>query len=711
MVLPQSARPAGRRASLGVPEAREGWQGQNETQPSHSETDDDEEEWNYNLVNDEEEETSRIEDWILPQRLAKVLAKEPYFCATYRRLQQQLSLSHSALKRTVNAYGRTFRLHNNVVELRPQVALCDAHINTGDGCSDTYCLNLHICQQYVENSCNNARCGFGHKWFTNHNRRVFQDLYLHELSTADLHDVIAQTLSSTDQYGPLEICRDYNDDSCTGKCARLHICRKFVEGRAICEDENCTLSHDFTDSHNQCLLIINSLPANETPRDIVRALLDSNPDLLPNLSTVPNYDVTLPSPDNRESDNADSTHITQWSHEPFGDNEKTIVCENAVENLCPDEDTGCSCLHAPMPFHYQVSENGRNWYNLRHHQVQHLEWFYCDVQHQGVTLPPLKPSSIEPWWMELFKLLGGSRTWLVDFNEMILESGEQRLQLRRLCTQDMAGSTFLWYREISERQWQEYGQDQNEDSIINISSEDIEKKWQEDPNQTILCSGSLCSVSIDFRTMTESVSSTQNQRRVRRRPKPHMRHEPATQGAPCRVSDVATFDTEYKMIVHLLNHTATRYSNMKIMKLYNPLLRHSFQNRKLKLEEQLGSVEVRQLFQAVDPTLLSVLCYENFDWRHQRKRQSSMNYGRGCYFYSRACEAIEQGPQPTRARQHLVLAKVIVGKWTCGNRTMTAPPFINNTRCNTTTDKSYQPTVFVKYNSQEFYPEYLVILQ
>lgn len=193
-----------------------------------------------------------------------------------------------------------------------------------------------------------------------------------------------------------------------------------------------------------------------------------------------------------------------------------------------------------------------------------------------------------------------------------------------------------------------------------------------------------------------------------------MRREPATQGAPCRLLDVATFDDEYKPIKRLLNqtNTATRYSSIKIKKIDNPLLRNSFQNREAELKEQLGSVEVRQLFHAVDPTFLSVICYENFDWRHQTryKRRSSMEYGRGCYFYSGAREAIEEGPQPKSEWQKLVVARVIVGSKTCGNTTMTAPPFNNNTRYNTTTDDCDQPNVFVKYNCQDYYPEYLVIL-
>ncbi|KAK3888958.1 hypothetical protein Pcinc_007026 [Petrolisthes cinctipes] len=720
--LQLSARPGERRGSLGVPEACwEGSKKRNNTQHIHIKPDHDQEEWKDDQLNDEEENgISRIEDWIMPRKLAKELAKNPHFSATYEKLQQELGNSHIALTRTVNAYGSTFRLHKNVVELRPRLALCKEHIS-GDGCQTAHCTELHICPQYVDQSCDNDRCGLGHTWYTDHNQMVIQDFYLDQLNTTELHHVIAYTFSSIDPFGPLEICSDYNNINlgCKGGCTRLHICCKFVEGRGICEDENCDLSHDFTDSRNQWLLIMHDLSTNETPRDIVITLLNSNPGLFPNSPTESpslNPDYFPNSSDNEGSDNDNSTNntITQWSHDPFCDAQKSTICEASVVDLCRGEDTGCSRLHAPLHFHWQVSENGMKWYNLRHHQAQCLERSYCDVQQQGTNLPSLKPSAMEPWWMPLFKLLD-LRTWVAYFNKMILMSGERRLQLRRLCTEDetRAASTFHWYREISENHWQEYGKDQNEDSVINITSGDIEEKWQENPNQTILCSGSFYFVSIDFETMTESVSSTQNQREVRRRPKPHLRCDSVTQGAPFRLLDVATFDAEYNKIVTLLNHTSRCYSSIKIKKLDNSLLRRAFQSHVAELNEQQHSVEIRQLFQAVDPALLSVICSENFNWRHQCKQRSSMRYGRGCYFYSRACEALEQRPQPHNETQKLVVARVVVGSWTPGNTSMTAPPFNPDTdiRYNTTVNKSDRPTVFVKYNSHEYYPEYLVMLQ
>lgn len=64
-------------------------------------------------------------------------------------------------------------------------------------------------------------------------------------------------------------------------------------------------------------------------------------------------------------------------------------------------------------------------------------------------------------------------------------------------------------------------------------------------------------------------------------------------------------------------------------------------------------------------------------------------------------------------RYFLVLAEVIVGEVTTGHSSLSRPPLNTTTGLlyDTTVDNIDAPTIFVKYEKEEYYPEYVVELQ
>ena len=58
----------------------------------------------------------------------------------------------------------------------------------------------------------------------------------------------------------------------------------------------------------------------------------------------------------------------------------------------------------------------------------------------------------------------------------------------------------------------------------------------------------------------------------------------------------------------------------------------------------------------------------------------------------------------------MFIALVLVGQYDKGNSSLSRPPHdsMTNLLFDTTVDSISQPTIFVKYDMQEYYPEYIV---
>ena len=58
----------------------------------------------------------------------------------------------------------------------------------------------------------------------------------------------------------------------------------------------------------------------------------------------------------------------------------------------------------------------------------------------------------------------------------------------------------------------------------------------------------------------------------------------------------------------------------------------------------------------------------------------------------------------------MILAEVIIGYITLGNKNLNKPPLNNftNNPYDTTVDSMTAPTVFVKYYKEEYYPDYII---
>ncbi|KAG7166204.1 mono-ADP-ribosyltransferase PARP12-like 2 [Homarus americanus] len=449
---------------------------------------------------------------------------------------------------------------------------------------------------------------------------------------------------------------------------------------------------------------------------------------------------------------------TVWSHYLEGDTEVNEICYYSVENLCRNESSGCQRLHASQHFHWQISEQGSKWLNLRSFQAQILEQAFCDQAQDGVVIPRLDPAKLNPSVKQLLTVLGRD-SWQANFQCMIITNSDQSriLYLRRLCTECIAGqqikaNIYSWYFVDINKKWIKYGNvdTANESKLVSsVSSADIERHFLKNQHVPLTFKNSKYTYILDFVTMIQTNQNTKVGREVRRRPEPHLKDgntgdnqnsatgttatgttatgttatgttssdlpstwDPMQPEERIRLVTVASTSPEYQTVVGLLGSGVPNTSVVKIERIQNPFLWRALQNKIKEMVTVYGDikkVDVRQVFHGTRPDVVASICAENFDWRLHGS-STGQACGRGTYFSPNAGTSYGYSRNDSAGLRYMFVARVAVGSIVPGNSAMARPP------TNPATGAPYDSTgdgtsVIVKYDKQEYYPEYIITLR
>lgn len=432
---------------------------------------------------------------------------------------------------------------------------------------------------------------------------------------------------------------------------------------------------------------------------------------------------------------------TFWSHYLQGDVPVPEICYHSVESSCPNEGTGCQRLHATKHFHWQVKDQNSRWLNLRSDQVACLEYAFCDPENSNAELPRLDPATLEYSVSGLFILMG-RESWQADFNSMIISNNNKTktLNIRRLTTGNTDGqkvkpASYIWYFVDKNNKWVKYGDVDTAGAshlVSSITSDDIEKQYLQDPKSSMPFINSKFSYLLDFKSMTQMNIVTRATRKIIRRPYPHLqdqeREEKRKKGSvdlpdswekmqpEVRVSLVtlAPSSSEYTTIISLIRGRISTSKVLKVQRVQNPYLWRAFQNKvkeMMAVYKDESKVNVRQLFHGTPHDVVHNICSENFDWRlHGTK--SGQNFGRGSYFAVNADYSYNYTSPDSCNLRYMFIARVAVGTVTRGNSQMVRPPTNPQTLVlfDSTVDSVSNPSIIVKYDKQEYYPEYLLTL-
>ena len=88
-------------------------------------------------------------------------------------------------------------------------------------------------------------------------------------------------------------------------------------------------------------------------------------------------------------------------------------------------------------------------------------------------------------------------------------------------------------------------------------------------------------------------------------------------------------------------------------------------------------------------------------------------YGQGVYFATDASYSVKYCTADANGQMQMYFARVLTGEYTRGNSAVRTPPFKNDPnnpliRYDSTVNKTENPSIFVIYNDNQAYPEYIV---
>ncbi|KAK7077038.1 hypothetical protein SK128_016802 [Halocaridina rubra] len=459
-----------------------------------------------------------------------------------------------------------------------------------------------------------------------------------------------------------------------------------------------------------------------------------------------------------------------WDHHHFGNVQTTEICYFSVTSRCVNEEKGCPRLHAKHHYHWQISENFENWVNLPRLQVEALETAFCFPAETRIILPPFLKTGTAP--VNVVERVMSHKMWIADFEQMSLESPESAcvFHLRRLCTEKnhetiTKSSNFQWFFCDANSNWVEYGKHDTCGNFVcnpSINSSQIEQHFLSMPHLPLTYQMSQNTYVIDFKCMQQTNNRTGFQRKIRRRPEYDcsllhfhtlgtddtmnlgdltsvikflsMQKTNASENAilPQSVNGDSFFSREFPSIwepMHLkervcrvklspssrefkavVNYLKQYFSPKleQVERIQHPFLWQALKNKiidMMRIYDDLNKVNIQWLFHGTTFNAVDSIIKDNFDWRLHGTRVGQI-YGRGTYFTSDACMAYNYCTSDFAGCKYLFLARVAVGTITAGNPHMVRPPLNPNT--GQMFDSTGTDTVIVKYDKQEYYPEYLI---
>lgn len=608
-------------------------------------------------------------------------------------------------------------------------------------CNQPDCEALHICMTYITGltRCSRVDCQLSHNLQSNW---CFQLLRYHGLPTNETsRDIVMAlltsngTLAKTQQSLRKEIKEQQETSDETVKNGQItkpdeklpekdQIISKDDHVSKVAVGSNSNIKESSSSEQNT-----ENNSTNITP-PITSRTFESKDNIV----------ETEQSPDSAQTTPKPICLGTMWSHDLEGDVPIPEICYDSVEGVCKYEKTGCQRLHASKHYHWQFCEQGGHWTNLQLNHVNCLERSFCDPAQDDVYLPQLDPSTLDRSVRNLLILMG-RHTWIANFKDLILTnpSKQKTFELRRLCTESTSeqvikAAHFVWYFLDNNKTWVQYGKADTSGAthlISKITTDDIEQHYQLKKTVPLVFNNSRFTYCLNPTTMKQVNLKTKMIRDVRRRPEPHLLQE-QTMMDHTNCSDLPSYweamqpdemyklvsltpsSAEYQVVVGLLGVRISRDKVQNIQRVQNLYLWYAFNNKIKEMTavyKDAAIVNVRQLFHGTTSDIVEKICHQNFDWRLHGSR-SGQSFGQGTYFSTDAAYSYKYCRPDDLMLKHLFVARTAVGTTIRGDSSMVRPPLNSATDrpYDSTTNGSLNPSIIVKYDKQEYYPEYIITL-
>uniref|UniRef100_UPI0037E878B3 protein mono-ADP-ribosyltransferase PARP12-like n=1 Tax=Semicossyphus pulcher TaxID=241346 RepID=UPI0037E878B3 len=668
-------------------------------------------------------------------------------CLNFRSLKEQISRSHTVTEAVLRSLlfdedkiaikegrqrvrGSQIVSPDSLIVAKTSLRLCQKKPGECPQCD-----GLHMCRFYVCGGCTyGPKCKSTHSLASPYNAQLLKRHGLEDLTEKQLFLLLLQN----DPYLLLEICPHYNKGnglhgSCrfASSCNKLHVCQHYFQ-------DDCKFGSSCKRNHNvgECGMKVFQRFSRENVENLNEIYRNKFIIMGPQEGQAA---AEVKSPTQQPSQNNPGSTAACLSN-PMSDADKNEICLYFIRGACRYKEK-CARVHWQLPYRWQVLDSDAvTWKDLPN--MEDIEKAYCDPGRDTSCMDQLSHA------LGIFRFLsiGGSassKEQSVDFMTMTCGGSP----VRRLST---ASSVFkpphfilttqwLWYWKNEYGEWLEFGQGETSASA---TSQTLENVYLADSDTEVSFNAGKQQYILHFKGATGTKQMYQQnvkyktKREVRRRPrfvsaqdvelklKSPSSHSPSTtiaESFPSHWDKTALPDLgyklvplsksgEYNMIETLFKHTMSASKIHNIQRIQNPSLWRVFQWQKEQMKKRNGGKAVNQqyLFHGTDESLIEPICDQNFDWRMCGVHGTS--YGKGSYFAKDASYSNRYANVNRHLKKTMFVALVLVGEYTKGSSSYVRPPPKGDgkTLYDSCVDRESNPSIYVVFEKQQIYPEYLI---
>uniref|UniRef100_A0A3Q1FPB5 Poly (ADP-ribose) polymerase family, member 12a n=1 Tax=Acanthochromis polyacanthus TaxID=80966 RepID=A0A3Q1FPB5_9TELE len=608
------------------------------------------------------------------------------------------------------------------------------------------CDGLHLCRYFVCGECTfGSKCKNPHRLADPYNQEILKRYSLHDLTEKQLFQLLLQN----DPFLLPEVCGHYNKGnglhgSCkfTTTCTKLHVCLHYLQGD--CKfGSSCKRAHNI-DAQGMKLLRgfskenIANLFMTYRNKFIITGQQERPAAVI---SVLKDMRISIPQPSHLPSqNNFGSPTSSACPSKALSDADRNEICLYFIRRHCGFKDK-CARVHWHLPYRWQVLDgDGVTWKDLVN--MEDIEKAYCDPAHD--TSCTDQPSAASG----LFKLLSYASSapptvQSVDFVKMTYGGSP----VRRISTASSVSkpphyiltTQWLWYWKDDGGKWKEFGQDDSDDTV---TSQTLENVYLADQNTEIPFKAGKQQYVLHFKDAAGAQQMYQEnvkfntKREVRRRPRFVSAHDVEVQlksSASPQSSSTAEIvpsywdknalpefgfkliplpksAKEHNRIEMLFKLTMPQGKISSIQRIQNPSLWKVFQWQKDQMKDRNGGnlVNEQYLFHGTDESLIEAICEQNFDWRMCGVHGTA--YGKGSYFAKDASYSDRYAKIRGTPNKIMFVALVLVGEYTKGKSSYVRPPPKGGswTLYDSCVDSESNPSIYVIFDKQQIYPEYLI---
>ncbi|XP_053319550.1 protein mono-ADP-ribosyltransferase PARP11-like [Spea bombifrons] len=281
-------------------------------------------------------------------------------------------------------------------------------------------------------------------------------------------------------------------------------------------------------------------------------------------------------------------------------------------------------------------------------------------------------------------------------------------------------------------------------ATCSISSQDIELSFKMNPKGTVPFTTNKFNYILDFNEMNQTNLFTGKKRPIKRAPfsitafsyicsngsiplPSHWEH--VNNAEPYQLIPLVTFSNEYKDVADLVGKSMDRDRIYNIQRIQNIDLWEFYCRKKAQLKKKKGvsSIKEEMLFHGTGSEFVDAICIHNFDWRVNGMHGTV--HGKGTYFAQQALYASQYSRNSSKhgstlqahginlqqvsswAKKSMFLARVLVGEYALGDPKYIRPPSKDGSLINlydSCVDNIFNPLIYVIFDSNQIYPEYLI---